>query len=307
MWKTNLVVLIVVIFMLPALAGPVSDAAKKGDLAELERLLDAGEDVNESDSFAPPLHLAAMFGHVGAIQLLAARGANLNATSSLGTPLHAAVQFGKVEAIKTLLSVGADPDARDDVGYTPLIRAASRPSVPIVEALIAGGADVDAIANGVSNIQGEKGPLIALHEANLHGLDEIATALIAGGAGPITPDIPADLLSLGDPVRGRDLAFSQCQVCHTISDDDTPKGIHPYYNSIIPTLVGIIGRPVASNAEFEYSEALISYGGTWTPERIYEYALTPMLTVPGTRMDWAPDRTPEMIADIVAYLVSEAE
>jgi cytochrome c2 len=306
MLKTSLGALIVSIFTLPALAGPVSDAAKKGDVAELERLLDAGGDVNETDSFAPPLHLAAMIGHVGAVQLLAARGANLNATSSLGTPLHAAVQFGKVEAIRALLSVGADPDARDNDGYTPLIRAASRPSVQVVEALIAGGADVDAIAIGKSN-QGEKGPLIALHEANLQGLDETASALRAGGAGPITPEIPSDLASLGDPERGRELAYSKCNICHTISADDVPNGPHPYYNSVLPTLVGIIGRPVASISEFEYSEELISYGGIWTPERIYEFALTPMLTVPGTRMDWAPDRTPEMIADIVAYLVSEAE
>jgi len=305
-WKTNFGVLIISIVALPAFAGPVSDAAKKGDVVELERLLDAGGDVNESDSFAPPLHLAAMNGHVGAIQLLAARGADLDATSSLGTPLHAAVQFGKVEAIRELLSVGADPDARDDDSYTPLIRAASRSSVPVVEALIAGGADVDAIAIGKDH-NGKKGALIALHEANLQGLDEIASALRAGGAGPIAPKIPLDLASLGDPERGRDIAYRKCQVCHTISEDDTPNGPHPYYGSVIPTLVGIIGRPVASIPDFEYSEELISYGGFWTPERIYEFALTPMLTVPGTRMDWSPDRTPEMIADIVAYLVSEAE
>lgn len=57
----------------------------------------------------------------------------------------------------------------------------------------------------------------------------------------------------------------------------------------------------------EYSEALIAHGGTWTPERFYAFALSPMLTVPGTLMNWAPDRTPEMIADITAYFVSEAE
>lgn len=306
MWKTNFGVLIISVLTFPALAGPVSDAAKIGDVAELERLLDAGGDSNEADSFAPPIHLAAMFGHVDVVRLLAARGANLDATSSLGTPLHAAVQFGKVESIRALLSLGADPDGRDNVGYTPLIRAASKPSVPIVEALIAGGADVDAIVVGVSN-QGKMGLLIALHEANLQGLDEIAAALLAGGAGPIAPKIPSDLASLGDPVSGRELAYSKCQICHTISGDDPPNGPHPYYNSVVPTLVGIIGRPVASIPEFEYSEELISYGGTWTPERIYEFALTPMLTVPGTRMDWAPDRTPQMIADIVAYLVSEAE
>ena len=285
-------------------AGPVADAARIGDVAELERLLDANADANESDSMVSPLHMAAMNGHEKAVELLTARGALLDAPSPLGTPLHAAVQFGRLETVEALLSAGADPNARDSVGYTPLIRAASRPSVPVVEALIAGGADVDAIAIGTGNRgDEEQGPLIALHEANLEGLDDISAALRAGGAAPIPPIVPPNLMSMGDPERGRDLVQSECKICHTVSAKDVPNGPHPYYDGVVPTLVGIMGRDVASISDFEYSDELISHGGIWTPERLYQFALTPMLTVPGTRMDWSPDRTPQMIADIVAYFV----
>lgn len=290
-----------------AIAGPVADAARNGDVAGLERLLADGSDANESDAMVPPLHFAAMNGHADAVALLAGHGAELNAASSLGTPLHAAVQFGRVDAVQALLAAGADPETRDADGYTPLLRAATRPSVAVVEALIAGGANVDAVTIGKGNRGEIQGPIIALHEARLEGLDEVVAALQAGGAGPIIPEVPADLLSRGDPVRGREIAVTECKLCHTISADDPPNGPHPYYGAVVPTLVGIIGRDVASLPEFEYSAALIEFGGVWTPERLYEFALTPMLSVPGTRMDWSPDRTPDMVADIVAYLLSEAE
>jgi cytochrome c2 len=291
----------------PVIAVPVADAAKKGNVAEIERLLDAGGDPNEPDTMLPPLHLAAMSGHVEAVQLLLIRGADPEASSSLGTPLHAAVKFSREETVKALLSGGVDPDGRDDDGYTPLIRAASRPNVPVVEALIDGGADVHAIAIGKGNLNTITGPLIALHEANLAGLDEVSSALRAGGAGPIMPEVPTELASLGNPERGREFAYSDCKICHTISANDVPNGPHPYYQSVVPTLVGIMGRPVASLPDFDYSEELIDFGGIWTPERFYQFALTSMLTMPGTRMDWSPDRRPEMIADIIAYFNSEAE
>ena len=47
-----------------------------------------------------------------------------------------------------------------------------------------------------------------------------------------------------------------------------------------------MGRPVASLAGFDYSEVLVTYGGTWTPNRFYAFALSPALTVPGTYMDF---------------------
>ncbi|MDU8914081.1 ankyrin repeat domain-containing protein [Aestuariicoccus sp. MJ-SS9] len=297
--------LVGILLSAPAAAGALSDAARKGDVAEIARLLEAGADVNEPGSLALPLHFAAMAGHAEAVALLAAQGARLDAPSSLGTPLHAAANFGHVEAVDALIAAGADPDVRDRDGYPPLLRAIANNRVGAVTALIAGGADVNSVTTAI--IRGEvRGLTIALHEASFLGHDEIVSVLRAAGAGPIPPDVPADLGALGDPMRGRELAVANCRGCHTISPEDEPTKDHYSFGRAIP-LIGVVGRPVAGLPDFEYSAGLIEYSGTWTPERLYAYALSPTLTVPGTRMQWTSDHKPEMIAHIVAYFVSEAE
>jgi cytochrome c2 len=302
MRKTVLGLLLGLGFTSSAFAGPLGDAAKEGDVAEIERLLAAGTDANEDDPMASPLHWAAMNGHADAVVLLAAGGAELDAPSKVGLPLHAAARFDRVDAVRALLAAGANPNARDGDGYTPLMRAVANNRIAVVEALIAGGADVNAITIALERGR-VQGPTIALHEANFLGHDEIAEILRAGGAAPGPPDVPTYLAKLGDPERGKELARTVCKICHTVAVEDEPT---MEQSQTGPPLIGLIGRPVA-DLGFDYSEELIAYGGIWTPERVYAFALSPMLTVPGTHMNWAPDRTPEMIADIVAFFVLEAD
>ena len=289
----------------PTLAGPINDAAKNGDVGEIQRLLNAGADANETDPMASPLHWAAMKGHAGAVQLLAEHGATLDAQSDmLGTPLHAASRFGHVEAVGELIAAGADLDAPDRDKFTPLMRAVIETRPEAVEALLSAGADVDAVGDAPGGWEIGYGPTIALQLAIRYGRDDIAQLLTANGAGPIPPEVPANLLTQGDPERGQELAYTYCEECHSISADDPPR-----QSDILagPPLIGLMGRPVADLPGYEYSDALISHGGVWTPERFYAFALRPTLTVPGTLMNWAPDRTPEMIADITAYFVMRDE
>lgn len=287
-----------------AFAGPVADAAKKGDIAEIERLIASGADINEPGSMISPLHTAAMNGHAEAVRVLAAAGAELDSQSAIGTPLHAASVFGKVEAVQALLAAGANPDARDRDDFTPLMRAALKGQVAAAEQLLAGGADVDAVGLAPGGGIAGKGPTIALHIARLGGNDALVGLLAQAGAAPIPPEVPEDLATLGNAERGNELAHTFCAECHTVSAEAEPQLGHPASG---PPLIGIMGRPIADLPGFEYSEALLAEGGDWTPELLYAFALRPMLTVPGTRMNWAPDRTPEMIADITAYFVSVAE
>jgi cytochrome c2 len=305
MRKTVLGFLLGLIVTSSAFAGPLGDAAKKGDLAEIERLLATGADANEDGAMASPLHWAAMKGHAGVVKLLAENGAQLNALSSmLGAPLHAASRFGRVDAISALLEVGADPDVRDRDEFTPLMRAVVENRPAAVEALLAGGADVNAIGNAPGGLQIGRGPTIALQLSIRFERGEITGMLRSAGAGPIPPEVPSDLAALGDASQGRDLAYANCSACHRIEEAD-PKTTGDILQG--PPLFGLIGRPVANIPGYEYSEDLITYGGAWTPERFYPFALSPTLTVPGTRMVVAEDRTAEMIADITAYFVSVAE
>jgi cytochrome c2 len=288
-----------------AFAGPVADAAKKGDVAELERLLASGADANEPDGLASPLHWAAMNGHSDALILLVAEGANLDAQSNmLGTPLHAAARFDRVEAASELLRAGADPNARDKDEYTPLMRAVVEDRISVVETLILGGADVDAVGIAPGGQPTGRGPTLALHIALSYGRSEIVEFLQAAGAGPIPPDIPTNFLASGDTERGRELANTACRQCHLIEAGDSG---HTGDRTVGPPLIGVMGRPVADLGGFNYSEALVAFGGNWTPERVYQFVLRPMLTVPGTEMNWPPELTPEEIADVTAYFASVSE
>lgn len=79
-----------------ALAGPLHDAAGRGDVAQVQRLLDQGGDVNarEDQWGVTPLHLAAT---VAVAQVLLAHGAAVSPKSHGGlTPLHIAAVHGHV-------------------------------------------------------------------------------------------------------------------------------------------------------------------------------------------------------------------
>jgi len=286
------------------LAGPLSDAAKKGDTAEVERLLSLGAEVNEPDGIATPIHWAAMSGHDDTVRVLLEAGAGLNAPSDmLGSPLHAAARFDRVGAARELIAKGADPDVRDRDGFTPLMRAVIENRVSMVEALISAGADTDIVAFMRNDGDPAYGPTIALHLALRLERTEIVQLLLAAGAGPIPPDVPSGLWSSGEAERGRELVEGRCISCHLVSAEGSgPIGTY----RPAPSLVGVMGRKVADTS-FEYSDALVAMKGIWTPERLYSFIFRPMLTAPGTKMFWPPELTPEQVADVIAYLGSSTD
>ncbi|KQM57310.1 cytochrome C [Sphingomonas sp. Leaf16] len=90
-------------------------------------------------------------------------------------------------------------------------------------------------------------------------------------------------------------AFNACKACHTVN-----KGGR---NGIGPNLNGVVGRPAASVAGFNYSPALKASKLRWDAKTLDEYLAGPTKKVPGTRMPIAtPD--PAKRAAIIAYLTS---
>jgi cytochrome c len=114
-----------------ASAAELHDAARRGDLAAVERLLSAGAPVDATDGGgATPLYLAAGEGHAAVVTRLLAAGGNprrqaLGPFGSTGTPIHTAVRHGHLDVVRLLLEGGVDPNLPDD-GVGPPLHTALR-------------------------------------------------------------------------------------------------------------------------------------------------------------------------------------
>ena len=83
----------------PALAGPLHEAARKGEVQSVVRLLDNGSGVDERDETGETaLFAATLAKKPDVVVLLLTRKADINARNNRGmTPLHAAAYSGQAE------------------------------------------------------------------------------------------------------------------------------------------------------------------------------------------------------------------
>lgn len=103
----------------------------------------------------------------------------------------------------------------------------------------------------------------------------------------------------GDAAAGASV-FRKCGICHTATEAT---------NRVGPSLLGVIGRPVATATDYSYSSAMREFGAdgkVWDEARLSEYLLSPKAMVPGTKMTFAGLKKPADIADVIAYLKSVA-
>ncbi len=119
------------------------EAASRGDLETVDRLLAKGLSVNTRDKHGmTPLMYAAAAGSYGVVRYLLKRGADANARNSNGsTALMLAALDGHTITIRVLLPY-ADINMRDVDGRTAVMYAASHGNLTTVELLIAHGAEV---------------------------------------------------------------------------------------------------------------------------------------------------------------------
>ncbi|MDK1490064.1 cytochrome c family protein [Sinorhizobium sp. 7-81] len=99
----------------------------------------------------------------------------------------------------------------------------------------------------------------------------------------------------GDAKAGA-AVFKKCAACHMATEPA---------NRVGPTLMGVVGRPAGSLANYDYSDAMKAFGAegkVWDEATLSEYLLSPKAMVRGTKMSFPGLRKPAEIADVIAYL-----
>jgi ankyrin repeat protein len=131
----------------PAVAGPLADAAMRGDYAQVRELLNAQTDANEPQvDGTTALHWAVQRDDLAMAQLLLDAGAAPDrANRTEARPLQLAALNGSAELLTLLLAAGADPNAEQTSTGDTALMIAARTGVPAaVEVLLDHGANLDA-------------------------------------------------------------------------------------------------------------------------------------------------------------------
>lgn len=122
---------------------PLIKASKDGDSSAVQKLVDAGANVNEADSSGyNALFYAIEYGQLEVVKSLISKGANLESKDASGmTPLVFAAYWGydspkAANIIKLLINSGADINAKSHEGETVLDFALSSAQGDIVDVLI---------------------------------------------------------------------------------------------------------------------------------------------------------------------------
>jgi ankyrin repeat protein len=165
----------------------VWDAAKAGDLAEVQRLV--GQDprlLHAKHAFRgpTPLMFAAGAGHLEVVRWLVERGLALDEQDTHAeTALYTASEEGRTPVVRLLLEGGADPTVAEGHGWTPLIGTSRAGHVETVRCLL------DHPSGAATINQCDKlGSWTALSWACQMGRVDVVRALLEKGADPTIVD-----------------------------------------------------------------------------------------------------------------------
>ena len=135
----------------PVLAqpAPLVEAAGRGDLPAVRRLLEGGAAIEQRDARGRTAVLAATDGnHLEVVRVLIARGADVNAQDQQqDSAFLLAGARGYTEIVRAALAAGADFKVRNRYGGNALIPACERGHVDTVQLLLATKIDVDHVNN----------------------------------------------------------------------------------------------------------------------------------------------------------------
>lgn len=154
-------------------------AAARGDVNEVQRLIDEGVDVNTVFRKRSPrtaLNTAAIHGHLEVVKLLVENGADVKRVVRGDAPaVTAAARSNNPEIVQYLLNNGAEAEQPVRGDGSALIMAAATGNLDMVTMLVNAGADVN------TRVLGDGTPLIS---AAREGHTDVAQFLLDRGADP---------------------------------------------------------------------------------------------------------------------------
>jgi ankyrin repeat protein len=235
----------------------VVDAAMQDNKDAARTLLKQGADVNSAQGDGmTALHWAVQKGDVELAQMLLYAGANVKATTRVGgyTPLLVASKIGNAPMIDTLIAGGADPNTPTINGTTPLMFAAEAGNAAAVKSLLDKGAAV----NAREKVKGET----ALTFAAAYGRADVIRVLTAHGADVNVTTKTVDLVAFNKEEQERFAQFQQ-QATQQAAGRAGRAGAP----GAEPAAAGRGGRGFNPNAkagidrQYNYTELIGSWGG----------------------------------------------
>jgi len=173
---------------LTAIDGKLLESARLGALADVQRHISAGADVNcRGQHGMNPLLWASSCGHLEVVRYLLSHGADVNYTGMReGSPLMLAAYAGQLELMALYLEYRADVNlVLPGAGETALHMAAVKNQTEAAKLLIRAGADLNRRTNvGVSTdmIEDQLYGETPLHFAAAYGDRDMIEAMMTAGA-----------------------------------------------------------------------------------------------------------------------------